>query len=340
MPVTPRPLGPLGTSRRRVLLSTALVLAGGLAGTITALAPSSSVAAATGDKSVRVGYQKYGTLSILKSRGSLERAFAAKGVKVNWLLFPAGPALLEALNTGSIDLGSVGEAPPIFAQAANNPFVYVASSTPNPRGEGILVPRNSPLRSVKDLKGKKVALNKGSNVHYLLVKLLEKNGLRYSDINVVFLPPADARAAYEAGSVDAWVIWDPFFTQAKRATNSRVLADGEGVVANREFFLFSRDFARTRTRDAKTILGELEKTDSWAKKNVGAVASQLSPELKIDAPTLVEVLNRRPSGIVPISPAIISYQQNVADTFRELKLIPSRINVKEKVYSDPVFKAK
>jgi sulfonate transport system substrate-binding protein len=340
MPVNPRPTGLLRTSRRQVLLSSALVLAGGLASTITALAPSGSVAAEASDKSVRVGYQKYGTLSILKSRGSLERAFAAKGVKVDWLLFPSGPALLEALNTGSIHLGSVGEAPPIFAQAANNPFVYVASSTPNPHGEGILVPRNSPLRSVKDLKGKKVALNKGSNVHYLLVKLLEKNGLQYSDVKVVFLPPADARAAYEAGSVDAWVIWDPFFTQARRATNSRVLADGEGVVANREFFIFSRDFAKGRSKDTKTILTELDKTDSWAKKNVRAVANQLSPELKIDAPTLVEVLNRRPSGIVPISPTIVSYQQNVADTFRELKLIPSKLNVKEKVYSDPVFKAK
>jgi len=341
MSFPPRTPAPHAIPRRHLRWSAALALAAGATTVGIGLAPLAVAAAGnTSVGTVRIGYQKFGTLSILKSRGTLERAFAAKGVKVDWLLFPAGPALLEALNTGSIDLGSVGEAPPIFAQAAGNPFVYVASSTPNPHGEGILVPKDSPLRTVRDLKGKKVALNKGSNVHYLLVKLLEKNGLKYSDVKVVFLPPADARAAYEAGAVDAWVIWDPFFTQAKRATNSRVLADGDGVVANREFFIFSRDFAKGHTPETRTILGELERTDAWAKKNVVAVANQLSPEIKIDVPSLVEVLNRRPKGIVPISPVIAAYQQNVADTFRELKLIPVEINVKEKVFRAPVFHTK
>lgn len=169
------------------------------------------VAAAVGtsygqDKVVRIGYQKYGKLVLLKSKGTLEPKLAADGYKVVWTEFPSGPPLLEALNIGAIDFGNTGEAPPIFAQAAGAPIQYVAYEPPAPKGEAILVPKDSPLKSVADLKGKKVALNKGSNVHYLLVKALEKAGVKYSEIEPVFLAPADARAAFERGAVDAWVI--------------------------------------------------------------------------------------------------------------------------------------
>ncbi len=153
------------------------------------------------DKVVRIGFQKYGKLVLLKSKGTLEGKLKPLGYKVVWTEFPAGPQLLEALNVGAIDFGNTGEAPPIFAQAAGAPLVYVAHEPPAPEGEAILVPKDSPIKSVADLKGKKVALNKGSNVHYLLVKALEKAGVKYSDIEPVFLAPADARAAFERGSV-------------------------------------------------------------------------------------------------------------------------------------------
>ena len=138
-----------------------------------------------------------------------------------WTEFPSGPPLLEALNVGAIDFGNTGEAPPIFAQAAGAPIQYVAYEPPAPKGEAILVPKDSKLNSVADLKGKKVALNKGSNVHYLLVKALEKAGVKYSEIEPVFLAPADARAAFERGAVDAWVIWDPFQAAAEAATGAQ-----------------------------------------------------------------------------------------------------------------------
>ncbi|MEG4572618.1 aliphatic sulfonate ABC transporter substrate-binding protein [Microcoleus sp. N3A4] len=191
---------------------------------------------------IRIGYQKYGTLSILKSRGSLEKRLASQSTSVQWLQFPAGPQLLEALNAGSIDFGHTGEAPPIFAQAAGAPLVYVANEPPNPKGEAILVPKDSPIQDVAGLKGKKVVFNKGSNVQYLVVEALTAAGLKYSDIQPIYLPPAEARAAFEQGSVDAWGIWDPFFTVAKRATGARVLKDGEGLVANREFYLAAKPF--------------------------------------------------------------------------------------------------
>src|SRR5690606_30312271 len=151
----------------------------------------------------------------LKSKGTLEDKLKGLGFKVTWTEFPAGPQMLEALNVGAIDFGNTGEAPPIFAQAAGAPLVYVAHEPPAPRGEAILVPKVSPIKTVADLKGKKVALNKGSNVHYLLVKALEKAGVKYSEIQTAFLAPADARAAFERGSVDAWVIWDPFQAAAE-----------------------------------------------------------------------------------------------------------------------------
>lgn len=158
---------------------------------------------------LRIGYQKYGTLVLLKARGTLEKRLAEDGVKVQWTEFPGGPQLLEGLNVGSIDFGVTGETPPVFAQAAGADLLYVAYEPPAPTSEAILLPKDSPIRSVAELKGRKVALNKGSNVHYLLVRALEQAGLKYSDIQPVYLPPADARAAFERHSVDAWVIWDP-----------------------------------------------------------------------------------------------------------------------------------
>ena len=177
-----------------------------------------------------------------------------------WTEFPAGPQLLEAVNVGAIDFGNTGEAPPIFAQAAGAPLVYVAHEPPAPRGEAILVPKDSPIKTVADLKGKKVALNKGSNVHYLLVRALERAGLKYSDIEPVFLAPADARAAFERGSVHAWVIWDPFQAAAEAATGARTLADGTGIVANHQFYLAADKFVDASPRVLDALLGAVERS--------------------------------------------------------------------------------
>src|SRR4051794_2565302 len=148
-----------------------------------------AVVARAEDKVIRIGYQKYGTLILLKAKGSLETKLKPLGYRVAWAEFQAGSPLLEALNAGAIDFGSVGETPPIFAQAAAGArLTYVAHEPPAPRGEAILVPRDSPIRTVADLKGKKVALNKGSNVHYLLVRALEQAGVGYTEIQPVFLP--------------------------------------------------------------------------------------------------------------------------------------------------------
>src|SRR6202451_3676404 len=281
------------------------------------------------DNVIRIGYQKYGTLVLLKARGSLEKRLAPMHVEVKWTEFPAGPQLLEGLNVGSIDFGTAGEAPPIFAQAAGADLVYVGNEPPASTGEAILVPKDSPIKTVADLKGKRVALNKGSNVHFLLVKLLEKAGVRYSDIDTVFLTPADARAAFERGSVDAWVIWEPFFAAAQRQTGARILADGNGVVSNHQFFLAARPYAKKRGDVVAVIIEELAKVDEWARTNTQEAAAVLQPQIGLDQATLELALSRGGYGVTPVNDAVMAEQQKIADAFYELKLIPKHINVRD-----------
>jgi sulfonate transport system substrate-binding protein len=288
--------------------------------------------AAEGQRVIRIGFQKYGTMNVLKAQGWLEKRLADAGVKVEWTEFPGGPQLLEALNVGSIDIGHTGEAPPIFAQAAGAPLVYLAHEPPSPQGEGILVPNGSPVKTVADLKGKKVALNKGSNVHYLLLKQLEAAGLQYKDVKTAFLPPADARAAFEQGSVDAWVVWDPFLAAAQTATNATLLADGRGVVSNHEFYLASRTFAENHPDIIDALLDELNKVDEWAKNNQDELAELLSAQLGIDVPSLKLAAGRREYGVRPITDEVIAEQQRIADTFAKLGLIPQPIHVKDAVW--------
>lgn len=276
---------------------------------------------------LRIGYQKYGTLTLLKATGELERRLEKQGVGVRWTEFPAGPQLLEGLNVGSIDFGTVGEAPPIFAQAAGADLVYVASQPPAPRAEAIVVPSSSELRRLADLKGKRVALNKGSNVHYLLVRALEAAGLRYADVQAMFLPPADARAAFERGSVDAWAIWDPFLAAAERQIGARVLADGSGLVSNHQFYLASRAYANGRPQIVRAIVDELAKLDRWAEGNPRQVATILAPQIGLDIEVAELAASRFAYGIRPIDAAIMVAQQRIADTFHELKLIPRAIRV-------------
>lgn len=302
---------------------------------ISSLPSSSPVSSSTSQNGaqsnvVRIGFQKYGTLFLLKARGNLDERLKAQGATVQWIQFPAGPQLLEALNTGSVDYGSTGETPPVFAQAAGAPLIYAANEPPDPTGEAILVAKDSPIKTVADLKGKKVVFNKGSNVHYLLVRALEDVGLKYSDIQPIYLPPADARASFEKGSVDAWVIWEPFLTVAKKATGARVLKDGTGLVANRQFYLVAKTFAEQHPDRVQAVIEETQKVNEWAKGNAKEAATILSPQVGIDVATLTEILQGRSYGISqPVKPDVVEYQQKVADSFLALKLLPKPIAVKD-----------
>jgi sulfonate transport system substrate-binding protein len=322
----PLPHGPNARFSIRKLIGVALTLA---AFALLLLVTAFPVRAA--DNTVRVGYQKYGTLILVKGKGNLEKALEPLGFKVEWTEFPAGPQLLEALNVGAIDIGHTGEAPPIFAQAAGAPLVYVAHEPPAPRGEAILVPADSAIQSVADLKGKTVALNKGSNVHYLLVKALEDAGLQYSDVKTAFLPPADARAAFEQGSVDAWVIWDPFQAAAEAATGARTLRNGEGIVSNHQFYFSTKDFTEANPEVVDAVVASIAEIDAWAKDNTDAVADELSASVGIPADVLKVALERQTYGIKPLDADVVAQQQAIADAFHSLGLIPEKISIADVV---------
>lgn len=287
--------------------------------------------AGAADKVVRIGYQKYGTLVLLKGKGTLEKKLESVGYTVEWTEFPGGPQLLEALNAGAVDFGSTGETPPIFAQAANAPLVYIAHEPPAPRGEAILVPKDSPIKSVAELKGKKVAFNKGSNVHYLLVKALEEAGLTYEDVEASFLAPADGRAAFEKGAVDAWVIWDPFQAAAEVAVEARELRNGEGIVPNHQFYLGTKALVVGHAEAIDVLIEAISEIDEWTKSDTAAAAAELSPSVGIPEPVLVKALERQSYGVKSLDDTVVAQQQNIADTFFKLKLIPMQVTIADVV---------
>jgi sulfonate transport system substrate-binding protein len=189
------------------------------------------------------------------------------------------------------------------------------------------VPKDSPIKSVADLKGKKIAFNKGANVHYLVVKVLEKAGIKYSDVTPVFLAPADARAAFERGSVDAWAIWDPFQASAEVTIGARTLADGTGTVPNTQFYLARKAFTDTNPQIVDAVIDAVTDTDRWAEGNSAAVAAQLSACIGIPVPVLEVALKRQTYGIKPLDDATVAEQQGIADTFYALGLLPKPVQV-------------
>ncbi|WP_043458119.1 sulfonate ABC transporter substrate-binding protein [Azohydromonas australica] len=306
--------------RRRILLRAAVAAA--------VLAANPKWLRAQPAVTLRVGYQKSASLFVLqKAQGTLEKRLAALGAGVQWVEFPAGPQLLEGLNVGSVDVGYVGEAPPIFAQAAGANFVYIGHDPASPTAEAIVVPKDSALKSMAELKGRKVALNKGSNVHYLLVKLLEKHGLKYADIQPVFLAPADARAAFERGAVDAWAIWDPFLAAVEKQLGARVLADGRGVVDNFNYYLAERGFVDRHPKVIQALFDDLTERGRWLKSHVDEAAAVIAPLQGLDAEVVKRSIQRYEFNVTPLTPAVAARQQLIADAFHGLKLIPKPIRI-------------
>jgi sulfonate transport system substrate-binding protein len=296
-----------------------LVIAGGL------VAPSIGLAADEAP-ALRIGYQKAAsTLTLLKAQGTLERTLAPRGIAVKWVEFPAGPQLLEGLNVGSIDFGYTGEAPPVFAQAAGAPIVYVGYEVPTPKAEAVLVQKNSSIQSFAELKGKRIAFNKGSDVHWLVLALLEKNHLKADDIQPVYLAPADARAAFERGAVDAWAIWDPFKSAAIRQLDARVLTTGEGVVSHHQFFLASRDFAARHPDLVDLVIAQAGDVGKSIIADRAAAARQLAPLQGLDIDVVDASLANYAHVFRPIDASVIAEQQRIADAFYTQKLIPKRI---------------
>lgn len=282
-------------------------------------------------KELRIGYQKSGVLVIARQRASLEKAFAPKSIAINWVEFSSGPPMLEAMNNGRVDVGAVGDSPPIFAQAAGANIVYVAGQ-PITNGQGILVPAKSEIRTLADLKGKRIGFTKGSSAHNVTVQALEKAGLTYQDVTPVYLTPPDAGPAFANGSIDAWAIWDPYFAIGEAKQGGRVLVNAHEIAKTNAFLIANKDFARDHSGVLRQAIDVLADAARWAEANRDQVAQSLATVtgLPLDIQTIAA--RRASFALGSINDDVITTQQGVADRFHKLGLIPKPIVVRDAVW--------
>jgi len=277
---------------------------------------------------VRLGYQKSSTLvAVLKAQGTLEKQLAPLNASVSWHEFTSGLPLLEALNLDNLDISAdVADTVPVFAQAAGADLTFIAQEAPSPAAQAIVVREDSPLKTVADLKGRKVGFAKAAGAHYLLITALEKAGLSFKDIEPAYLTPADGRAAFEKGAIDAWVVWDPFLAAAQRQSKVRVLADGTGIASYQRYYLASSKFAKARPDVLRVVYAELEKTGRWVKQSPKDAAALLAPVWGLDAATIEQANGRRSYAVRPVVPEGLTEQQRIADAFFAEKLLPRKID--------------
>lgn len=292
---------------------------------------NSKLIASNDKKVVRIVRSKQLTaLAVLEKKGTLEKRLGALGYKVEWPEFAAGPQQLEALNANGLDIASTAESPPVFSQAAGVPLVYLAANSSDGRAISLLVPPNSPVKRFKDLKGKKIAFQKASIGHYLTVRAAEKEGLKLTDVTSVFLAPPDANAAFSQGKVDAWFIWEPFVTRNVQNKVGRVLLDGgKGLRDTNNFYTTTRKYYQENPQVIKIFFEELQKAQNWSKNNRKEIAQLLAATTQLDAPTLEKMHDKYDFALVPINEKVIKKQQEVADKWYSLGLIPKKVNVRD-----------
>ncbi|MBD2535833.1 aliphatic sulfonate ABC transporter substrate-binding protein [Nostoc flagelliforme FACHB-838] len=283
------------------------------------------------NKVIRIVRSKQLTaLAVLEEKGILAERLKPLGYRVEWPEFAAGPQQLEALNAGALDIASTAESPPVFSQAAGAPLVYLAANSSDGQSVSLLVPKNSPIQSVKDLKGKKVAFQKASIGHYLILRALEKEGLKLSDIESIGLAPPDANVAFSQGKVDAWFIWEPFVTRNVQNNTARVLTDGgNGLRDTNNFISTNRKFYQENREVIKVFLEEVQKAQNWSKNNPKELSQLLSGITQLDPPTLEIMHKKYDFTLIPITEKIINKQQQVADKWYSLGLIPKQVNVRD-----------
>jgi sulfonate transport system substrate-binding protein len=298
----------------------------GILAAVTIAAVTSAVTQTPPSDTIRIGYQKSSTLTaVLKTNGALEKALAPLGVQVSWHEFTSGLPLLEAINTNNIDFGAdVADTVPLFAQAAGARLAYIAEEAASPSAQAILVGAESPIKTLADLRGKKVAVTKGA---VLLLAALAKSGLNFKDISPAYLTPADGRAAFIGGNVDAWVAWDPFLTSAQRQSNARVLSDGtNGLASYKRYYLSSAAYADRRGDVLNIIFGKLDETGKWVKAHPKDAATLLAGLWGIDAATVEEANSHRSYKVGVVTAPGLSEQRRIADAFYSEGLLPVKVD--------------
>ena len=282
---------------------------------------------------LRVGYQKNGSLVILRRQGTLDGVFARWAMPVTWVEFPAGPPLLEALSASAIDFGATGDTPPIFAQAAGAALLYVGAQPVRGDNQAIIVRDGGPVRTLADLRGRRVAYTRGSSAHNVVVKALGRAGLVPSDIQSVPLQPADAAAAFRTGAIDAWAIWDPFLAIAQQDPATRVLAQATDVAPSNSFFLARRAWAERAPDQVAALLDAINTAAAWAAANPDALAGLMAEVTGVPIAAQRLAAPRGVYAVQPMDPAIVAQQQDIADTFARLRIIPAPIDVRQALWT-------
>lgn len=309
----------------RIHISRALAVVGAV------LAFTAGANAADEPKKLRIGYQKSSTLiNVLKANGELEKGLGELGYTIAWSEFPSGLPLLEALNVGAVDIsGDVADTVPVFAQAAGAKLTYIASEAPSPSAQALLVKEDSPIKAVADLKGRKVAVTKAAGSHYLLIALLNKAGLKFADIEPAYLTPADGRAAFEKGAVDAWVTWDPFVSGAQTQSKVRIIADGKGVADYQRYYLASSAFAAEHPEVLRLVFDKLKATGQWVKQNPDEAAKILAPAWGLKPEVVILANSHRSYDVRPVEAANLADVQKIADAFFAEGALPKNITASD-----------
>jgi sulfonate transport system substrate-binding protein len=298
-----------------------------------ALAQNEPVKNSGEPKEIRIAYQRGGILVLAQQQKVLEKFFQPNGTDIVWKLFSYGNPALEAVNVGSMDFSSSGNTPIIFAQAAGYDVQYVAAQRSGDGGEGIVVLPQSGIQHVGELKGKKVAVAKGTSSHYFLIAALQKAGLGYEDVTPVFLAPADAPGALSRGDVSAWVVWDPYLALAEQKFNGKVIEALGPNIKSYNFLVVRRGFANEHSETLKQVLVQFRPIGSWAQDHRGEIAQQLAEITGIELETQRLAAQRANYAITPLTDDVIESQQQVADLFFKLGLIPKAIRIRDAVWN-------
>jgi sulfonate transport system substrate-binding protein len=266
-----------------------------------------------------VGDQKGGSKALLSAAGDLDDL----PYQVDWKPFTSGPPLLDAVSSGAVDVGGVGNTPPLFAIDQDKNLKAVSAYSQGATGDAIVVPKGSKLQDVADLKGKKVAVAKGSSANYNLLAQLDKAGLSFDDVTPVYLQPTEALAAFKGGSVDAWAIWDPFTSQAEIDAGARVLSDGKGLVNGLAFQVAGRDALKDKaTRAAlEDFLGRLAGAQVWAARHKDAWATTWAKETGLSPEITAQAVERRSYTPLPIDEQVVASEQEMWDAFKKQKQV-------------------
>ena len=287
--------------------------------------------AQTASTEFHAGYQKAGLVGVAKEQGVFERRLKPLGVAVKWSEFEIGPQLMEALGTDAIDFGWVGDVPAIAAQSAGAKFVYVARMPWS--AHGMLVPEESPIRSVAEIRGKKVAVARNTTGESVLLKLLAKAGLAYGDIVPVFLSPTDASKALARGDVDVWVVHDPFFALAERVQKARAIATTKDIVNGNSVYVANFEFATKHPKILAAVMDEMTKVTRWAAQHRDEVAKANAAAIGMDLDAVRMATDRSDFVIGPVTPTIVAQLQQTADAFLKVGFISKPIAIRDAVWS-------